>query len=248
MPARRKIPLVWKTQKESEQRLFKFDTTRQRVVQVGCDCPPPPPPPVCTPPAYVTLEISGLDLVITFPNGILIQEYNGYLVRVIDNVIITQVIANVNTGGTYTVPNGVTGLTPGLEYRILLTSDGFSGPDCQFSTYSNNITGPALLFQFQRTNTPGDPGSGNFSIIPISLPTVSLSISVTDFNSQNATTWLSTEVAFSTTIKIQKDLSNYVILLRSTSTDNTTYWQFDCTISSSVGVVNVGDNVTITYN
>lgn len=42
MPARRKIPLVWKGQKESEQRLFKYNPGTQRVVRVGCDCPPQP--------------------------------------------------------------------------------------------------------------------------------------------------------------------------------------------------------------
>lgn len=42
MPARRKIPLIWKTAKESEQRLFKYSNVSRRVVQVGCDCPPIP--------------------------------------------------------------------------------------------------------------------------------------------------------------------------------------------------------------
>jgi hypothetical protein len=39
MPAR-KIPLVWKTQKESEQIYFKYNPASQRLVRYGCDCPP----------------------------------------------------------------------------------------------------------------------------------------------------------------------------------------------------------------
>lgn len=44
MPARR-VPLIWKTQKESEQTYFKYNPASQRLVRYGCDCPPPPPPP-----------------------------------------------------------------------------------------------------------------------------------------------------------------------------------------------------------
>lgn len=153
MPARRKIPLVWKGQKESEQRLFKYNHATQRVVQVGCDCPPTVTPPPPTQP-----------------------------------------------------------------------------------------------FQYVRVAGSGDPGTGNFSIVPIVLPTVSLTLSITDTNSQDASTWLSTEIATSNNIKIEKDLSNYVILTRLSSTNNTTYWQFNCTIFFSSGIVNLGDTVTITYN
>ena len=41
MPGRR-VPLIWKTQKESDQTLFKYNPATQSVVQVGCNCPTGP--------------------------------------------------------------------------------------------------------------------------------------------------------------------------------------------------------------
>ena len=155
MPAR-KIPLVWKGQKDSDQTYFKYDPATRSVVQIGCGCitsQPTPPPPT----NFQFIRVSG--------------------------------------------------------------SQGV------------------------------DPGSGNFALILINpaLPLI-LQLNITDANSQNAASWLSTEIANCTHIKIQKDLYNYVVLNRLTSTDNTMYWEFNCTVFSSAGIVNLGDTVTITYD
>ena len=111
---------------------------------------------------------------------------------------------------------------------------------CSVPVATNN---GSVGFQFFQVTGGGDPNSGNFAIVPISLPNVTLTISTTDKNGQNVTTWLSTGVANSTYIKIEKDLSNYVVLTRLSSTNNTTYWEFNCNIFSSAGIVNNGDTV-----
>lgn len=149
MPGR-KVPLVWKSAKQSDQTLLKYNPATKTVVQVGCGCAvaTPPPPPVTS-------------------------------------------------------------------------------------------------FQYIRVSQSGDPGSGNFAIIPNGLPNVILNISITDKNSQDATTFLSVNISGTLNIKIQKDPNNYVLLTRNSNTDNTTYWSFNCTIVSNVGIVNNGDTVTI---
>lgn len=143
MPALRKIPLVWSSPKEKQQINTRFDPTIGRVVNIACVCiPPPPPPEVCAPPEFVTLSISGSDLVITFPDGVLMFQYDADLIRVIDDVDLGTLVSNVNVGGTYTVPNGVSLLTSGLQYKILLQCTGLGDPACNFGVYSNIITGP----------------------------------------------------------------------------------------------------------
>jgi hypothetical protein len=48
MPARRKIPLVWKSAKQSDQTLLKYSPASGRTVQVGCGCTTATPPgPTC---------------------------------------------------------------------------------------------------------------------------------------------------------------------------------------------------------
>jgi hypothetical protein len=244
-----KVPQVYGGQWKNHQTFQKWDPISKRLVQVSC-CPAPPiiPPEVCTAPSSVTLSISGSDLIITFPSGVLMTSYDGWLVNVTDGVDVGLLIADAAVGGTYTSPGTASTLTAGKQYNIRLDCTGTGDPACNFTVYSNTITAPTPNFQFIRVSGSGDPGSGNFSISIVSLPNVLLNISVTDKNSQDATSWLSTGVASSTTIKVQKDLSNYVLLTRNSNTDNTTYWQFDCNISSSVGIVNNGDTVTITYS
>jgi hypothetical protein len=104
---------------------------------------------------------------------------------------------------------------------------------------------PPAFYEFVRVASSGDPGTGNFSIIPISLPYVYLNVSLIDKNSYD-TSILITALSTATTIKAQKNPSNYVLLTRLSNIDNTTYWEFTCSILSSVGIVNPGDTVVIT--
>jgi hypothetical protein len=106
---------------------------------------------------------------------------------------------------------------------------------------------PPTNFYYTKTESIEDFGPGNFLVTVLSLPFVNISISNTTNTSQDASSWLSTEVSTATYIKIQKDLSNYLILERQTSTDNGNYWDFFGSIFMSAGIVNAGDSVEITY-
>ena len=107
---------------------------------------------------------------------------------------------------------------------------------------------PPTNFYFTRVSTGGDPGTGNFSIEIISPQSIlGLSVSITTNTGGDATTWLSTGVANATYIKVQKDLSNYVVLQRSMSVSGGTFWFFYCTIFMTAGIVNNGDSVEISY-
>lgn len=104
---------------------------------------------------------------------------------------------------------------------------------------------PPAFYQFVRVASGGDPGFGNFSITPASFPNVNLDVSTSDKNNQDATNLLIT-LSTATTIKVEKNPSNYVLLTRLSFTDNGVYWEYFCSILSSVGTVATGDTVVIT--
>ena len=104
---------------------------------------------------------------------------------------------------------------------------------------------PPAFYQFVRVASSGDPGFGNFSIIPESFPNVYLNVSTSDKNDQDTTNLLIT-LSTATTIKVEKNPSNYVLLTRLSFTDNGVYWDYLCSILSSVGTVATGDTVVIT--
>jgi ligand-binding sensor protein len=111
---------------------------------------------------------------------------------------------------------------------------------------------PALL-NFEFVNVSGslgvDPGSGNFSGIPVSFPTVVLQFNKTDANSIDAADFLQS-LYYSTLLsaaRIEKDSNNYSNFIINSSTDSGTYRSFNCTVTSFAGIVLPGDTVKLKY-
>jgi hypothetical protein len=103
------------------------------------------------------------------------------------------------------------------------------------------------IFKYQGTLS-SDPGNGNFYISGI-FPNNVVHLSTTDLDGDNVTTWLSTQLAFATTITLTKngDPSVFLIANRLSSTNNGTYWSFGLLITSFGGVGGLGDDFIITY-
>jgi len=257
MPAR-KIPLVWKTQKESDQTYFKFSHTSQRVVQVGCDCPTAaPPPPPCTPPNPVTNVVLST---LTSTGGNVTWTYGG-----------PETILEVNIYESATLPVDTSGIPIFTDVGIFNPGDTFSFTTTEtyyyvasirtvkgcpdetvYSTYAYSepvqYTVSPEPFQYIRVGGGiGNPGLGNFCPVVTTPPNVVLQFSTTDKNSQDATTFLSTQLASATTIIVTKDPSNYSIFTRNSNNNFGLFWAFNCTISSFLGIVGIGDTVTVTY-
>jgi hypothetical protein len=366
MPARR-VPLIWKTQKESDQQLFKYNHATQRVVQVGCGCPciglpvgdftllsweivgvesfslqafwsPSPNAlsytfnlllsdtyPVTSSnvylsfpnvqsgdlipisesvdsairckffgvqivaigkcdskssniisdqyltlqksvaPATSSLTFGVSDLTISFPDGINANSYEVTLYDVTTSSypLYNPILSGISTNTSpfvipYTslIPFGVSTpvLVTGHQYQlIIVVSNTPSGGQCTDSkTYPPVVFDqvfPTTTFQYIRVGGGiGDPGSGNFSTVITTPPNVVLQFSTTDKNSQDATTFLSTQLASATTITITKDISNYSNFTRNSQSNFGSFWAFNCTIASFSGFVALGDTATITYS
>lgn len=108
---------------------------------------------------------------------------------------------------------------------------------------------PAISYEFIRiSGTVGvNPGSGKFTS-NLSPPNVILQFNKTDKNLLDASSYLSTISGSATTLTTTKDPSNYSVFTINSSTDSGTFWSFNCTISSSSGIVNFGDTITLTYS
>jgi hypothetical protein len=259
MPAR-KIPLVWKTQKESDQTYFKFSHTSQRVVQVGCDCPTAaPPPPPCTPPDPAdSVTLSNL----TATGGDISFVYGGTETQFWVTIYESPTLP-VNTSPGTEIFNIVGALTPSGQtyvFPTVLNNYYVAGlrvrKDCGGGIFENSTyvySDPVQYtgiqpFQYIRVGGGiGNPGLGNFCPVVTTPPNVVLQFSTTDKNSQDATTFLSTQLASATTIIVTKDPSNYSIFTRNSNNNFGLFWAFNCTISSFLGIVGIGDTVTVTY-
>jgi hypothetical protein len=171
------------------------------------------------------------------------------------------------TSPSLPIVQGGKGTIFGTDTRVFVC--GFSSNSFEYTTdgitwtsgstgVSGNFKGgfykylPALL-NFEFVNVLGslgvDPGSGNFSGIAVSFPTVVLQINKTDTNSINAADFLQS-LYYSPILsaaRIEKDGSNYANFIINSTTDSGTYRSFNCTAASFAGVVGPGDTIKLKY-
>lgn len=76
MPAR-KIPLVWKGQKDSDQTYFKYNPATRSVVQVGCDCAAPPEPTLQVSTIVTQSNIGFNDMMYDGPDTLIVMNAGG---------------------------------------------------------------------------------------------------------------------------------------------------------------------------
>ena len=239
-----KVPLVYGGQWKDHQSFQKWDPIGKRLVTVNCCLPQKcfEPEPVTN--VTLTSMISGGAVVswtYAGPTGVLfeINIYEG----------ITE---TVDTSGTpkYSVLGGTSGVpyffsnTAGYYYVASVRVRN----NCLFSPYAYSSTVRYLFSGYQYINvnyTGTPPDNGQLWIDAHSSPLV-LGISSTIGIDTDLTSWLTGTVAICTYIKIQKDLSNYVILERLSNTNNTSYWTFQCNPFASSGSLNDGDEVVVT--
>jgi hypothetical protein len=212
-----KVPLVYGGQWKNHQTFQKWDPIAKRLVQVGC----------CGPTA-TTQQSCDTSWYPTF--GYLIYEQH------LDVYPIGPVYFWCNSLGIVENPP-----VPAPDY------DSGTGKATRCGV-EYTVLGVVSAYKFTRVSGSigVDPGSGNFTS-NISPPNIVLQFNKTDKNSNDASSYLSTISGIATTLTITKDSSNYSIFNISGSTDFGTYWSFSCTISSFLGIVNVGDTVVLTY-
>lgn len=260
MPAR-KIPLVWSSPKQKEQINYKYDPTTQNLVRVDCCGPTGPtgatgptgptgpcdlPEPVVSVELLNLIEI-GASVSWVYPGTETFFEVNIYEGASLP--VDTSGTPLFSLGGPLTSPYAAS-FTPADTYYYVASVRVKN--DCGYSTYvySDPVQYTETVnYQFVRVSgTVGvNPGSGNFSSNITSPPTVVVQFNKTDKNSLNASSYLSALASTATTFTITKDLSNYSVFTLVSSTDSVTYWIFTSTISSFLGIVNVGDTVTLSY-
>lgn len=213
-----KVPLVYGGQWKDHQTFQKWDPISKRLVQVSC----------CAPEKTVNIPIP--------PDESWYPTY-GYLVY-------ESHLDVYPYGPVYFWCN-----SSGLVETIPVAAPDYNGTVATRNGNTYTVLGVVeSIHQFVRVLASGDPGSGNFSVIPSDsgLPDVSLTISKTDKNNQNVNTFLITQIKDAEYIKIEKDIGNYVVLANYfTSSQTLTYLKIDCTIFSSVGIISLGDTATI---
>lgn len=237
-----KVPLVTGGQWKDHQSFQKWDPISKRLITVNCCLPQK-----CFEPDSVTnVTLTSM----TSGSAIISWNYSGPIGVSFEVNIYQGVTEPVNTSGTpiYTVLGGTSGST----FYFSNTSSYYYVAsvrvrnNCLFSAYAYS---PAVQYVFtgyrfavNSLSNSGNPPTGTIDIF-----SAGINISTTDYDGNNMNGYLDV-LANSTYIKIQKDLSNYVIYTFDTGTvvyDN--YWYFYWSVYSSLGAIHTGDIVNITY-
>jgi hypothetical protein len=238
-----KVPLVYGGQWKDHQSFQKWDPISKRLITVNCCLPQK-----CFEPEPVTnVTLSSM------VSGSAVVSWTGPSNVSFEVNIYEGVSEPVDTSGTpiYSVLGGTSGSTfyfSNTSAYYYVASVRVRN-NCLFSgyAYSNSVQYIFTGYSFTKvTFTGGAPNNGEMWLDIYSSPSATLGISIFDNLSSDVTSWLYGTVATSTYIKLQKDLSNYIILQRNANGDNGTFWTYDCTILSSSGTLNDGDTITIT--
>lgn len=240
-----KVPLVYGGQWKDHQSFQKWDPVSKRLITVNCCLPQKcfQPEPVTN--VTLTSMVSG--------SAVVSWNYSGPSNVLFELNIYQGLTEPVDTSGTpiYTVLGGISGAPyyfnnmANLYYVASIRVRN----DCLFSNYAYSSAVQYIFSGYNFVNTiysGNPPSNGTMWLDVYHFPSANLGVSVIDSSSNDVSSWLYSMVATSTYIKIQKDLSNYVILQRVSNSDNGPYWIFDTNIYSSAGALNNGDILNIT--
>ncbi len=240
-----KVPLVTGGQWKDHQNFQKWDPISKRLITVNCCLPQKcfQPDPVTN--VVLSSMVSG--------GAIVSWDYTGPTGVSFEVNIYEGTTENVDTSGTpkYSVLGGTSGAayfysnTAGYYYVASVRVRN----NCLFSPYAYSTPVQYLFSGYVYMNviyTGNPPDSGQLWLDVYSFPSANLGINTITGLDTDLTSWLSGTVATSTFIKLQKDLSNYVILQRVANTDWSSYWEFNVSIVSSLGALNDGDEVVVT--
>lgn len=163
MPARR-IPLIWKTQKESDQKYLRFDPSAQRVVQIGCcECKTPPPSPFSiTGFNLIGGETPGLQVSWT-PSSNAVKYTLNFLLSETYPISSSDVLVsypNVNSGDVVSFVQDINCKYFGVQVIAI--------NDCNELTYSNIADG-ALYYPTIYAPVPPETASLTFDAINMTI-------------------------------------------------------------------------------
>lgn len=236
-----KVPLVSGGQWKDHQSFQKWDPISKRLITVNCCLPEKcyTPDPVTN--VTLTSMVSG--------SAVVSWTYSGPPVDFEVNIY-QGVTENVDVSGT-PVYSGLGILNGSTVYftnsaNLYYVASVRVRNRCLFSdyAYSSAVQYVFTGYQYIVGSDPNVIGIINIDIY--SFPSVYLNINKIDNSSVNVDSWLSATVGTASYIKVQKDLSNYILVTRTSNSDMRTYWQFDCTVIAGPGSLNIGDTVNIT--
>lgn len=236
-----KVPLVYGGQWKDHQSFQKWDPISKRLITVNCCLPQKcfQPEPVTN----VTLSsmVSG--------SAVVSWTYTGELPVDFEVNIYQGLTENVDTTGTPIY--SVLGVNSGSTIYFSNTSTYYYVAsvrvrnNCLFSGYAYSSAVQYLFTGYQYIVGLDPMISGAINTDVYSFPSVYININKIDKFGTNLDSWLTGTVGTSTYIKIEKDLSNYILVTRNSNTEYATYWQFDCSIIAGPGSLDLGDTVTI---
>ena len=240
-----KVPLVYGGQWKDHQTFQKWDPVSKRLTTVNCCLPAK-----CTFPEPVT-NVTLTSMV--SGSAVVSWSYDGPIAQFEVNIYQGDT-ENVNTNGTPIY--SALGLTSGSTVYFTNVSTYYYVAsvrvrnNCLFSSYAYSspvqYSFSGYEFRINSFSDSANPPSGTIDIFLQSGSIYGLNISIYDNSSNNVTTFLNNLLS-STTIKIQKDLSNYEIYNSNGGLDFPTYFFYECQQISKVGTFNINDIVTITY-
>lgn len=237
-----KVPLVTGGQWKDHQSFQKWDPISKRLITVNCCLPAKcyEPNPVTN--VTLTSMVSG--------SAVVSWTYDGPTADFEVNIY-EGATDNVDTSGTPIY--SVLGATSGSTIYFSNTANKYYVAsvrvrnECLFSSYTYSSAVQYLFIGYQFIVNSDANISGIVNINVYSFPSVYININKFDKFGTNVDSWLTSTVASSTFIKIQKDVGNYIIAnINPYTIDYGTYMQFDCTIISGPGSLNNGDTVLIT--
>lgn len=237
-----KVPLVTGGQWKDHQSFQKWDPVSKRLITVNCCLPAK-----CYEPEPVTnVTLSSMT------SGSAVVSWSGPTGVSFEVNIYEGVSEPVDTSGTpiYSVLGG----TSGSIFYFNNTSSYYYVAsvrvrnDCLFSpyAYSNSVqylfTGYSWII-----SAPTIPQPSNMYLFRVNPVLYNSNISITDTSNQDRSSFLQL-LGTATNVKIQKDLSNYIIFQPLSITDNGPYYSYQFANISSSGTIGNGDTVSITYN
>lgn len=239
-----KVPLVTGGQWKDHQSFQKWDPISKRLITVNCCLPQK-----CFEPDPVTnVTLTSM----TSGSAIISWNYSGPIGVSFEVNIYQGVTEPVNTSGTpiYTVLGGTSGST----FYFSNTSSYYYVAsvrvrnNCLFSAYAYS---PAVQYVFTGYSwviaAPIIPQPSNMYLFRVNPVIYNSNISIIDTLNQDRSSFLQL-LGTANNIKLQKDLSNYLIVQPLSITNNGSYYSYQFANVSSSGTITNGDTVSITYN